>query len=716
MSDMQFNFSAEPSASSSGTAGASSSVLPPPPKKRERSSAIGVRSFNSFEPVRLKRTKMEGDDKKATNKAGKKHGLAPSSAAARATRVNKLPELRQKTKATVFSSGHDESKVNKALFSSSTFESLKLDYRLIGMLSSKLKANKPTLIQYLALPLLIGGQDALLKSKTGTGKTLAYVLPILHQLINEPTKVSREQGTKALIVAPTRELSLQIYNVLNILAKACVWIVPGIVMGGEKKKAEKARLRKGVTVLVATPGRLLDHLQTTKAFKTRNLRWLVFDEADRLLDLGFDNDIKEILSILEERHLGGSLRRQNVLVSATLNPKIESLAKMALEEPVEIGFEGDGGVEEEAETPSNLRQYYMEVSSSYRLAGLGAFLRTKIREAEAAGGHCKGMVFVSTIAEVEFLYKLFSHSSWPFNQMESLVGSDGKSSASKGSKGGKKKKNKGGDDDSDGDDDTRPALVDTVLYKLHGDMKQKARTEVYNEFKASGEGILFCTDVAARGLDLPSVNFILQYDPPEETQEYIHRAGRTGRLGQQGSSYIFLLPSELGYLDVLAKHGSHLTAIDLKETLDSLSDISNLSSSAARRGTPKPRRLRTQSPPGMLLQKQFEFLLRLDAELSDLARKAYLSFIRSYSTYAKDLKGIFHPKKLHLGHVAKSFALKEGPKELGSIGKKRDTNDDERSNKKNKKNGGNGNGGADPNQQMQIRKAFKKVDTMSEFM
>lgn len=133
-------------------------------------------------------------------------------------------------------------------------------------------------------------KNVLIKSQTGSGKTMAYLVPIVNDLmlLNPTGQQNRSGGTQALVVAPTRELCAQIADVLHDLTQCCVWIIGGSITGGEKKKSEKARLRKGVNVLVATPGRLLDHLRTTESFKLNNLRWIVLDEADRLLDMGFE--------------------------------------------------------------------------------------------------------------------------------------------------------------------------------------------------------------------------------------------------------------------------------------------------------------------------------------------------------------------------------------------------------------------------------------------
>lgn len=141
--------------------------------------------------------------------------------------------------------------------------------------------SEPTRVQASSLPTLLSGTSAFLKSETGSGKTLAYLLPILHRLQDIPQRSNRDDGTLALILAPTRELCIQIFDVLLKLVKPFIWLVPGCVYGGERRKSEKARLRKGVSILVATPGRLVDHLKNTESFKWMNLRAIVLDELDR---------------------------------------------------------------------------------------------------------------------------------------------------------------------------------------------------------------------------------------------------------------------------------------------------------------------------------------------------------------------------------------------------------------------------------------------------
>lgn len=175
----------------------------------------------------------------------------------------------------------------------------------------------------------------MIRSETGSGKTLAYLLPIINDLLKSERR-TREQGTVALVISPTRELCLQIYEVLKAILSRFYWIVPGVLLGGEKKKSEKARLRKGITILVATPGRLLDHLENTKSFQINQLRWMVLDEADRLLDLGFGQIVKQIYDCVNKK---SQTKRHNMLISATLTKEVKEIAKFALENPIMLGLQ-----------------------------------------------------------------------------------------------------------------------------------------------------------------------------------------------------------------------------------------------------------------------------------------------------------------------------------------------------------------------------------------
>jgi ATP-dependent RNA helicase DDX31/DBP7 len=203
-------------------------------------------------------------------------------------------------------------------------------------------------------------------------------------------------------------------------------------------------------------------------------------------------------------------------------------------------------------------------------------------------------------------------------------------------------------------------LIPVALFKLHGDLSQVDRTKVYFSFCKAQKGILFCTDVAARGLDLPAVNWIVQYDPPSEPSEYIHRVGRTARLGHTGRALMFLMPSEIAYADLLQnQYKLPLHKVSLMSILKTL---------------PAPKDATDALEGAVQLQIKFEEMVKLDrhkhgGDLFKLAGDAFVSSVRAYATHSAATKHIFHVKNLHLGHLAKSFALSEPPTKLMNMGK-----------------------------------------------
>ncbi|XP_035543680.1 DEAD-box ATP-dependent RNA helicase 17-like [Juglans regia] len=325
-----------------------------------------------------------------------------------ATKKSEKPSKESKTKS---KEEHKESEI----FASCSFSSLGLHPTLCDELRERMDFEAPTLVQAQAIPVILSGRHVLVNAATGTGKTVAYLAPIIHQLQEHEPRIQRSDGTFALVLVPTRELCMQVYEVLQKLLHRFHWIVPGYIMGGENRSKEKARLRKGISVLVATPGRLLDHLRHTSSFLHTNLRWIIFDEADRILELGFGKEIEEILDILGSRHDASADKeiaesyisdhpRQNVLLSATLNEKVNHLAKISLENPVMIGldykkmqpvlsFKDFGSLGSDANyelehpvkmmspsngdfrVPAQLVQRYVKVSCGLRLAVLLSILK-----------------------------------------------------------------------------------------------------------------------------------------------------------------------------------------------------------------------------------------------------------------------------------------------------------------------------------------------------
>ncbi|MPC16661.1 putative ATP-dependent RNA helicase DDX31 [Portunus trituberculatus] len=275
----------------------------------------------------------------------------------------------------------DVTKLSEKVFSEESFSSLDLAPQIVSNLE-KLGFSSMTSVQQQAIPSILGGKDTLVKSQTGSGKTLTYALPILHSLMMQMPRVQRSDGVLALVVVPTRELALQSYQWFERLHKSCVWVVPGYLIGGEKKKAEKARLRRGINILVGTPGRLIDHLHSTKSLSLASIRFLVIDEADRLLDMGYERSITSIIETLCEQQPGPSSSRQTIMLSATLSAGVEKLAGMSLVEPKVVDVSCEDNTEnqltsEALATPANLSHHYLLVPAKLRLVTLAAFILSK---------------------------------------------------------------------------------------------------------------------------------------------------------------------------------------------------------------------------------------------------------------------------------------------------------------------------------------------------
>ncbi|XP_031103875.1 DEAD-box ATP-dependent RNA helicase 17 isoform X2 [Ipomoea triloba] len=447
---------------------------------------------------------------------------------------------------------------------------------------------------------------------------------------------------------------LLVYEILQKMLHRFHWIVPGYIMGGENRSKEKARLRKGISILVATPGRLLDHLRKTSSFIHTNLRWIVFDEADRILELGYGKEIEDILNVLgsfgkeKTAFRGLEVQRQNLLLSATLNEKVNHLAKISLDNPIMVGledkksdnkqnheemetsglnlndeFETPGKLLssscEEYKLPAQLLQRYIKVPCGSRLVVLLSILK-HLFEKEASTQ--KVVVFFSTCDAVDFHHSLLSEFLWNPSSQSDL--------------------------------EVRQKFLSCNIFRLHGNMNHDDRRTTFNAFKTEKTALLLSTDVAARGLDFPKVRCIIQYDSPGEATEYVHRVGRTARLGEKGDSVLFLQPIEVEYLQDLEKHGVTLTEYPLLKLLDSFPvfGMKHLSKKFVSI---------EMHPWSIFLQRSLESFVTTEANLKKLAKSAFCSWVRAYTAHRGDLKRIFMVKKLHLGHVAKSFALKEQP-------------------------------------------------------
>ncbi|XP_005202604.1 ATP-dependent RNA helicase DDX18 [Bos taurus] len=417
-----------------------------------------------------------------------------------------------------------------------------------------------TEIQHKSIRPLLEGRDLLAAAKTGSGKTLAFLIPAVELIVK--LKFMPRNGTGVLILSPTRELAMQTFGVLKELMTHHVHTY-GLIMGGSNRSAEAQKLANGINIVVATPGRLLDHMQNTPGFMYKNLQCLVIDEADRILDVGFEEELKQIIKLLPTR-------RQTMLFSATQTRKVEDLARISLKkEPLYVGVDDDKA----NATVDGLEQGYVVCPSEKRFLLLFTFLKKNRKK--------KLMVFFSSCKSVKYHYELLNY-------------------------------------------------IDLPVLAIHGRQKQNKRTTTFFQFCNADSGILLCTDVAARGLDIPEVDWIVQYDPPDDPKEYIHRVGRTARgLNGRGHALLILRPEELGFLRYLKQ-----SKVPLSEFEFSWSKISDI-------------------------QSQLEKLIEKNYFLHKSAQEAYKSYIRAYDSHS--LKQIFNVNNLNLPQVALSFGFKVPP-------------------------------------------------------
>ena len=416
-----------------------------------------------------------------------------------------------------------------------------------------------TEIQANSLAPLLKGKDLMGKASTGSGKSLAFLVPTIELLYK--SKFTPRNGTGAIVLSPTRELALQLYEVVTELMRYhsqthCV------IIGGASRKSEEEKLCRGMNLVIATPGRLLDHLHNTRGFVFKHLKVLVIDEADRIMQQGFEEEMHQILKILPKT-------RQTVLFSATMTEKVEDIARLSLSEPVYVDVASD----RTAATVDTLEQGYVVAESDLRFRLLFTFLKKNKSK--------KVIVFFSSCAAVKFHAELLNY-------------------------------------------------VDIPVMDLHGQQKQNKRTATFFEFCQAKSGILLTTDVAARGLDIPAVDWIIQYDPPDKPEDYIHRVGRTARMGTSGRALIFLLPNELAFLSYLKAAKVPLNQYEFSQTKIAA------------------------------VQTQLENLIEKNYYLNKSARDAFRSYIQAYASHS--LKDIFDVHKLDIEKVARAFGFSVPPK------------------------------------------------------
>lgn len=383
-------------------------------------------------------------------------------------------------------------------------------------------------------------------------------------------------------------------------------------MGGEKKKSEKSRIRKGINILISTPGRLVDHIENTVNLKLNKVKYFVIDEADRLHEHGFEEAISKVIYHLKEMC---PVKPQSILLSATLTKGVEKLAGMSLKEPNFIDLASAEPEEFCFTLPSQLVLHYMVVSAKLRLMALCAFIVDACSQKDS-----KVLIFMSTQDSVDFHEAIFCNILNPM-----LVES---------------------------------RLKKVSFFRLHGNMNQPERMAVFNEFQETRAGVLLCTDVASRGLDIPKVDWIVQYSCPSSIRDFVHRAGRTARIGSRGDSLSFILYSEVEFL----KQAQNRLNVNFEEI--NVEDKIQLLLSIKLKGDVT--RTRNYREYVSHLQIAFENIIYEDSSLLESAKKAYIAYIRSYASYPRETRNLLPFKQLHLGHIAKSFCLRESPSTLGA--------------------------------------------------
>uniref|UniRef100_A0A1B0A3G5 ATP-dependent RNA helicase n=1 Tax=Glossina pallidipes TaxID=7398 RepID=A0A1B0A3G5_GLOPL len=508
--------------------------------------------------------------------------------------------------------------ITEKIFSECAVESLGLHPHAVKNLADLLSITKLTAVQNKTIPQALQGKDLLVRSQTGSGKTLAYALPVVEKLQAIRPKLTRECGIQAVIIVPTRELAIQTYELFQKLIKPYTWLVPGVLMGGERRKVEKARLRKGINILVGTPGRLVDHLLHTATFKMEKAKFLILDEADRLLEMGYERDVGQIVEAINKQReekaneAPHSLEPlQKMLLSATLTAAVKKLAGLTLQEAtfidncdedsVKCGPTIGGYSKEviEAATndvadgddstgiltiPENLKLQYVQVPVKLRLVILSGLLLHEYKGKDKF----KALIFMSTMEMVNFHHDLLNE-----ELTQKILDEDDDVVT---------------ENELNNEREVRePLLKGLRFFKLHGSMSQTERQGVFKGFRECKNGVLLATDVVGRGIDVPEIDLVVQYSPPQKTADFVHRVGRTARAGCSGRAVLFLAPSEVQFVRYLENKRIRISQLEMDTYLKGLNEADRMAN--------------TVQEAASNLQHHFEELLTEDREMHEKACK-----------------------------------------------------------------------------------------------
>ena len=474
-----------------------------------------------------------------------------------------LQEKNEKIENNTINNINESNKINNIknnqddYFSDKKFSDFSINSSILSNLE-RLGYEKATQVQSESIPIALNGEDIIGSAKTGSGKSLAFLIPAIQKIYEEPKKKEIE----ILIITPTRELALQLYDLAKDLLTGNSEII-ALLIGGENRKKEALKLLSGnIRIIVATPGRLLDHMENTKNFDYSKINMLIIDEADKILKIGFEEEIKEIIKKIPKN-------RQTLLFSATITPKVEDLITLSVKEYKNIHIKNT-----DDPSVSTLEQGFINIEADKKFLFLFTFIKKNLNR--------KIIIFFSTCKEVEFFSNLLNY-------------------------------------------------VDVPVLSISGDYKQQKRSTTFIEFCSLEKGILLCTDVAQRGLDIPDIDWVIQYDPPHDPEEYLHRVGRTARGANKiGKALLMILPNEIGFIRLLQLYKIKIEEFEFPE--NKLAKI----------------------------QEQYEKLVnKKDHYLLNLATEAYRAYLHAYNT--NNDKDNFNIEKLDLIKLCKSFGLLSPP-------------------------------------------------------
>lgn len=510
---------------------------------------------------------------------------------------------------------------------------------VLTALEASLRFPTMTPVQAAAIPLLLTHKDVAVDACTGSGKTLAFLVPAI-ELLRRRERALGLWDVGAIVITPTRELARQIDAVCTQLLRAVAEADSGaqsafvhmLLVGGTDTQADQDHFAEhGANIVVGTPGRIEAIMANTPSFNVRELELLVMDEADRMLDMGFERSMTTILARLPKQ-------RRTGLFSATQTRAIQDLIRAGLRNTVRVRVSNAaaksalskdaetsdataksavtaGPANTQQRTPASLRNYFMICDPVAKLSHLANTLRG-LQNSSAAkqAGSCKVIVYFLTCACVDYFTKVFTSVPVLANSKELQV------------------------------------------FGLHGRMKPAQRSKVYRRFcedhrgatdscadAGGGQGgpvvALFATDLAARGLDIADVDWVVQYDPPQDPDTFVHRVGRTARMGREGAALSYLLPKEDAYVDFMRVRRVPLQAWDATEA--PLSDGARAHDS-------------------LRLLDQVKSATKRDRDLFEKGERAFVSYVAGYQEHTCNF--IFRWGAMDIGQLAVSFALLRLPR------------------------------------------------------